>query len=76
MPDGTPPDPVTEKFKVFGFADDVKPAVTTMTEFAVVDHAVSLFERSAGNKLHRSTEGGKCKVLPLGRWRIGFMKNL
>ena len=28
-----------------------------------------LFELSSGNKLHRDRVTGKCKVLPLGRWR-------
>ena len=69
LSDGTPPEPVVEKYTVFGYADDVKPAVTTMAEFALVDHAVSLFERSSGNLLHRDPSTGKCKVLPLGRWR-------
>ena len=69
MADGTPPHPVTEQYKVYGYADDVKPAVTTMAEFALVDHAVTLFELSSGNHLHRDPVAGKCKVLPLGRWR-------
>ena len=67
--DGSPPEPLTEYYKVFGYADDVKPAVTTMAEFALVDKAASLFERSSGCLLHRDPVSGKCKVLPLGRWR-------
>ena len=69
LADGTPPCPVTENYTVYGYADDVKPAVTTMSEFALVEHAVSLFERSSGNLLHRDPVAGKCKVLALGRWR-------
>jgi hypothetical protein len=69
LADGTPVQPVSEKYTVYGYADDVKPAVTTMAEFALVDHAVSLFEKSSGNQLHRDPVSGKCKVLPLGRWR-------
>ena len=41
--DGTPPSPVTELYKVFGFAEDVKPGVKTMAEFALVDKAAKLF---------------------------------
>ena len=67
--DGTPPCPVTEKYKVFGYADDVKPGVSTMAEFALVDRAAKLFELSSGCVLHRDPLSGKCKVLPLGRWR-------
>jgi hypothetical protein len=69
LSDGTPPQPVNEKYTVYGYADDVKTAVTTMAEFALVDQAVTLFERSSGNLLHRDPVSGKCKVLPLGRWR-------
>ena len=69
LADGTPPPPVTEVYKVFGYADDVKPGVTTMAEFNVVDKAARLFELSSGCSLHRDPVTGKCKVLPLGRWR-------
>ena len=69
LADGTPPQPVTEDYTVYGYADDVKPAVTTMAEFALVEQAVTLFERSSGNHLHRDPVKGKCKVLLLGRWR-------
>ena len=64
-----PPEPIIESYIVFGYADDVKPAVTSMAEFALVDKAASLFERSSGCMLHRDPVAGKCKVLPLGRWR-------
>ena len=69
LADGTPPPPVTEVYKVYGYADDVKPGVTTMSEFALVDKAAKLFELSSGCALHRDPVTGKCKVLPLGRWR-------
>ena len=67
--DGTPPTPVTEVYKVFGYADDVKPGVSSMSEFSLVDKAAKLFELSSGCALHRDPVSGKCKVLPLGRWR-------
>ena len=66
---GSPPDQITERYTVYGYADDVKPAVTTMAEFGLVDKAANLFERSSGCLLHRDPVAGKCKVLPLGRWR-------
>ena len=69
LENGSQPQPVTEVYKVFGYADDIKPAVTTMAEFAVVDQAASLFEKSSGCSLHRDPATGKCKVLPLGRWK-------
>ena len=67
--DGTLPLPVEERYKVYCLADDVKPGVASLEEFALVDHAAGLFERSSGNRLHRDPTTGKCKVLPLGSWK-------
>ena len=58
-----------ERYKVIGYADDVKPAITGMDEFSLVDLAMSLFERASGCKLHRDPATKKCKFLPLARWR-------
>ena len=69
LQDGTPPTPVVERYQVYGYADDIKPAVTTMAEFTLVDKAAKLFESSSGCSLHRNPLTGKCKVLPLGRWK-------
>ena len=63
------PEKLVEKYKVYGLADDVKPSVSCMAEFALVDKAAALFEQSSGNVLHRDPGKGKCKVLLLGRWR-------
>ena len=41
-----------ERYKVVGYADDLKPAITTMQEFTLVDLASSLFEKSSACKLH------------------------
>ena len=40
-----------------------------MQEFILVDQAMTIFEKSSGCKLHRDPKAGKCKFLPLGRWR-------
>ena len=42
-----------------------------MSQFTLVDKAAKLFELSSGCALHRDRDpvSGKCKVLPLGRWR-------
>ena len=69
-----PPQPLEERFKLVGYADDLKPAITTMAEFTMVDSASSLFERSSGCKLHRDPTSGKCKFLPLGRWKWTLMQ--
>ena len=48
---GCPPlAPVEERFKVIGYADDVKPAITSMEEFLIVDRVppFSKMERYTG----------------------------
>ena len=60
---------ITENYKVIGDIDDVKPAITAMSEFTLVDHGSSLFELASGCILHRDPTSGKVKFLPLGRWK-------
>ena len=60
---------VAENYKVLGYIDDVKPAITTMAEFLLVDHGSRIFEKASGCRLHRDPASGKVKFLPLGRWR-------
>ena len=67
--EATPMPPLEERFKLMAYCDDVKPSITTMAEFLTVDHACSLFEKSSGCLLHRDPAAGKCKFLPLGRWK-------
>ena len=57
------------RYKVIGYADDTKPAITSMQEFTIVDKALSLFENASGCKVHRDPGNMKCKFLALGRWR-------
>ena len=67
---GEPPiKPTEERYKVIGYADDVKPAITSMEKFRLVDRAMALFEQASGRKLHRDPATKKCKFLPLARWR-------
>ena len=58
-----------EDYKVIGYIDDIKPAITSMHEFTVVDTGSSIFEKASGCILHRDPLSGKVKFLPLGRWR-------
>ena len=51
--------PFQERYKVIGYADDVKPAITTMEEFMLVDKAMALFEKASGCKLHRDPANKK-----------------
>ena len=59
----------TMKYKVTGYCDDCKPAVTNMNEFRIIDRAASLFEASSRCRLHRDPASNKCKFLPLGHWK-------
>ena len=60
---------VQEKYKVIGYVDDVKPSITSMNEFRIVDAGSALFEKASGCVLHRDPLSGKVKFLPLGRWK-------
>ena len=60
---------IEQCYKLIGYADDNKPAITTMEEFHTVDHSLALFEKASGCKLHCDPLTKKCKFLPLGRWR-------
>ena len=67
---GMPPLPKLEqRYKLIGYADDNKPAITSMEEFKTVDDSLALFEKASGCKLHRDPLNKKCKFLPLGKWR-------
>ena len=61
--------PIEERYKLIGYADDVKPAITSMQEFSMVDMAMTLFEKASGCHLHRDPASKKCKFLPLARWK-------
>ena len=55
--------PLQQHYKVVAYADDVKPSITSMQEFHLVDQACSLLERASGVKLHRDPSAGKVKFL-------------
>ena len=61
--------PQKQLYKVVAYDDDVKPGITTMQEFQLVDNACALLEKASGVKLHRDPAAGKVKFLALGRWR-------
>ena len=64
--------PVQQRYKLIGYADDVKPA---MEEFTTVDNAIAIFEKASGCKLHRDPLNKKCKFLPLGSWRTSLQQS-
>ena len=50
----SPPLPPQElRYKVIAYCDDVKPAITTMYKFMLVDRTMAMFEMSSGCKMHR-----------------------
>ena len=61
--------PMETRYKVQGYLDDIKPAITDMSEFRLVDEASHLFERASGCRLHRTASSDKCKFLALSRWQ-------
>ena len=61
--------PQESRYRVQGYLDDCKPAITSMAEFQLVDRACRIFERSSGCRLHRNPDTNKCKILALGRWK-------
>ena len=58
-----------ERFKLMAYCDNMKPSMTTMADFYTVEKVCSMFERSLGCKIHRDPTLGKCKFLPLERWK-------
>ena len=62
-------EPQELRYKVQGYLDDCKPAITSMSEFSLVDRACNLFEKASGCRLHRNPSSNKCKMLALGRWK-------
>ena len=55
------------RYKLIGYADDLKPSITAMHEFSLVDRASLLFEKSSGCKLNSDPRSGKCnkKTFPM-----------
>ena len=58
-----------EVYKLIAYVDDVKPSITSMSEFTTVDNGSALFEAASGCHLHRDPSSGKVKFLRLGRWK-------
>ena len=60
------PNSSSETYKFMAYVDDVKPSITSMQEFSLVDKGSAIFEAASGCKLHRDPTSGKVKFLPLG----------
>ena len=58
-----------DKYSLISYADDLKPAVTSIEEINICINECSKLEGASGVKLHRDPASGKVKILPLGKWR-------
>jgi hypothetical protein len=57
-----------------GFCDDLKPAVTSIYEFYLVERVMTIFELSSGCMMHRTAASQKCKFLALGGWKSNLQQ--
>ena len=58
-----------QRYRLIAYADDVKPSITSMAEFILVDNGCMMLEKASGVKLHRNPAVGKVKFLALGKWQ-------
>ena len=63
LPNQRPLPNTEERYKVTGYADDCKPAITSMAEFSLVERETQFFEAASGYELHRVPTSGKVKLL-------------
>ena len=68
--------PLEQRYKITGYCDDLKPAITNIYEFHTVNRAVDMFEAASGCILHRDVVIKKCKVLLLGSWKHWSQDNI
>ena len=61
--------PVEERFVVIVYADDLKPAVTSLCEIKFVNEASILSKQGSGCKLQCNITEGKCKLIHLSSWK-------
>ena len=61
--------PLETRYTIIAFCDDLKPAITSIYEFHLVEWVMTIFEKSSGCMMHRAPGSSKCKFLPLGKWR-------
>ena len=61
---------------LYAYCDDLKPAITNIWEFNLVERVMTLFELSSGCKMHRTAASQKCKFLPLGKWQTELTQEM
>ena len=57
------------RYVLYAYCDNLKPAISNLWEFLLVERVMTLFERSSGCKMHRTAASQKCKFLALGKWK-------
>ena len=67
---------IETRYKLYAFCDDLKPAITSIWEFRLVERVMTLFERSSGCKMYRTAISQKCNFLPLGKWKTNLKQNM
>ena len=67
---------IETRYKIIAFCDDLKPAVTNIYEFLLVERVMTIFEMSSGCQMHRTPGSTKCKFLPLGKWRNSLTQDM
>jgi len=60
-------EPITVKYKVMGYCDDLKPAITCDDDYNVIEKGVTLFEKSSGCRLHRDLASKKMQNSTIGK---------
>ena len=68
--------PLETRYKIVAFCDDLKPAITSIYEFLLVERVMTIFERSSGCSMHRQPGSLKCKFLPLAKWRKSLTQEM
>ena len=61
--------PLELRYVLIGYCDDLKPSITSMDEFILVNQVMIIFEQSSGCMMHRDPNSDKCKFMALGRWK-------
>ena len=61
--------PLVTKYTLTAYCDDLKPVITNIYEFHLVERVMTIFELSSGCKMHRDPASQKCKFLPLSKWK-------
>ena len=64
------------RYFLYAYCDDLKPAITNLWEFILVERVMTLFERSSGCKMHRTAASQKCKFLALGKWQAELTQEM